>query len=400
MKTNILKISACFTVFLTMISDTITTNSNRQYLLVMNKITQRKDFNDTLVDIAQIISDTDNNVAIQNIKNFTETAEGKNLKTAFAHALEPHKQGQLPMSAIGLFMYDFYRLNLFGDQNDDIAAIFEMYLLTLHGIFTPITFKNVSSCKDLVKMHRGLSNNELITQTANSIKNLVTIIRKTPFEKLTDTSYLENVLLLELGLNDVNLYEFPSHLSQYYGKGFKAWEYPVQFAKFLVSLSNLSLNNYLEINVGRGTFIIVSEYLKRFNPNIKTYAINPQYSLMMDIYTNDINPDAELILDFNTSKRFLDISATEWDIAFIDGDRTFEGITSQYNLIKNNSNILIFQDIINDACPGVVSLWNILKKVYYKKNKIDEFTEQYEEVTKRQNRKYMGLGVIYKNILK
>jgi hypothetical protein len=120
----------------------------------------------------------------------------------------------------------------------------------------------------------------------------------------------------------------------------------------------------------------------------------------MDIYSNDINQDAEYILDFSVSKKFIDISSMQWDITFIDGDRSFEGITNQYNLMKKNSDILVFQDIVNDACPGVVSLWNILKKVYYKKNKVDEFTEQYEEVTKRQNKKYMGLGVIYKNILK
>lgn len=401
MNTNILKISAMCTIFLTMLSQEILTINNSLYISVMSKITQKNDFNDTLVDIAQLINNnSDEKIDIKNMRSFIETDTGKALKTTFIQALDPHRQGQTPLSAIGLFMYDFYKLNIFNSQTENIGKIFEMYLLTLHGISTQITFKDITTAKDLVRKHRYLFSQETIFQTINTVKNLVNLIRNAPLEKLTNATYLENILLLELGLNDVNLYEFPSNLSQYYGKGLKTWEYPVQFSKFLVSLSTLQLNNYLEINVGRGTFIIVSEYLKRFNPNIKTYSINPQYSLIMDVYINNINPNSELILDFSNSKRFLDVSSSQWDITFIDGDRSFEGITNQYNLIKKNSNILIIQDIVSDACPGVVSLWNILKKVYYKKNKIDEFTEQYEEVSKRQNRKYMGLGVIYTNILK
>lgn len=401
MKTNILKISTICTVFITMLSHDILTTNNRSYILIMNKIAQKGDLNDTLVDIAQFINNnSDEKIDIKTIRDFIETDAGKNLKNSFASALNPNRYVLQPLSAIGLFMHDFYTLNIFGNQTEDIGKIFEMYLLTLHGISAQIDFKDITTAKDFVKKHRCLFSQETISNTTNTVRNLVNIIRNAPFEKLTDATYLENVLLLELGLNDVNLYEFPSHLNQYYGKGFKTWEYPVQFAKFLVSLSKLQLNNYLEINVGRGTFVIVSEYLKRFNPNLKSYAINPQYSLIMDVYTNDINSDTEYILDFSTSKKFIDISSMQWDITFVDGDRSFEGITTQYNLIKKNSDILVFQDIVSDPCPGVVSLWNILKKVYYKKNKIDEFIEQYEEVSKRQNQKYMGLGVIYKNVLK
>ncbi|MBI2345145.1 hypothetical protein HYV10_03695 [Candidatus Dependentiae bacterium] len=121
---------------------------------------------------------------------------------------------------------------------------------------------------------------------------------------------------------------------------------------------------------------------------------------MLDLYTNELNQNTEYILDFSSSNRFIDLKNTTWDIAFIESGRSFQDISGQYNLLKNNAHILVFQDIINDAVPGIANFWNLIKKVYYKKNKIDEFTDQYEEVTKSQNKKYMGIGVIYKDILK
>ncbi len=402
MKTNILKTFTICTVFLTILSQEVLTKNNRLYILTMTKLAQKNDFNDTLLDIASIINNNnDEKIDISAIKNFTESDAGKNLKSSFLNALNPNKFVQLPLSAIGLFLYDFYQSNIFGGNTIEIGKIFEIYLLNLHQIAHQINFEEINTPKDFVQKHRILYSPNMISQTSNMIIKSVNLIRNASIEQLMDANYLENNLLLELGLNDVNLHEFPSHLNQYYGKGLRSWQYPNQFSKFLVSLSKLEINNYLEIGAGYGgTFIIVTEYLKRFNPHLKSYAIDPNYSLIMDIYTHEINQNTEYILDFSTSKRFIDLSTIVWDISFIDGNHAFEGVSADYKLVKDNSNILVLHDIINDACPGVVSLWNILKKVYYKKNKIDEFVEQYDEVLKNQNKKYLGIGVIYKNILK
>lgn len=402
MQTNIFQKSILCLALLTIPPHNILGKNNHLYISILNKFVQKNDFNTILLDIAsQINNNNDEKIDIETIKKFTESNEGKNLKNSFINALNPNQLKQLPVSAIGNFLYDFYQANIFGNQTTEIGKIFEIYLLTFHKITSPIHFDHTITAKDLIKKHRNLLSQETINNALVTLIKAISLIKNATLEQLTDADYLENNLLLEIGLNDVNLHEFPSHLNQYYGKGLKSWQYPNQFSKFLVSLSKLEIKTNLEIGVGYGgTFIIITEYLKRFNPNLKSYAIDPHYSIFMDIYANDINPDTTYILDYSTSKRFINLSDIQYDLSFIDGDHAFEAVTADYNLVKNNSNILVLHDIFNDACPGVVSLWNILKKVYYKKNKIDEFTEQYEEVTKRQNKKYLGIGVIYKNILK
>lgn len=376
--------------------------NNPLYLLILEKIAQKNDLNSTLVDIASIINKhSDEKINTVNIKEFITSDAGKALKESYQRALHPDRNVQQPLSAVGLFLYDFYQLNLFDDQTIEIGKIFELYLCSLYSIPTSLQLEKVVTPADLVKKHRFLYNEETIQNTLAMLKNLISLIQTTPLEKLQDALFVENELLPKLGLNDANLHEFPSHLKDFYGKGFRYWGYPAQFAQFLVSLSKHSIKNYLEISaLGRGTFIIITEYLKRFNPSMSSYAVDTHYSLITDLYCNEINQNTEYILDFSNSKRFIDIQKTQWDLTFIDGYRSFQDITGLYNLIKNNANIMVLQDISSDPCPGIGSLWNILKKVYYKKNKIDEFTQQYEEVTKRQNQKYMGLGVVYKNILK
>jgi hypothetical protein len=273
-------------------------------------------------------------------------------------------------------------------------------ILGFNNLFTTVNDSNSYeiTAKEFRQKYRQNIPESFVLNTKKMINGLIQLIQKASIEQLIDANYLENILLLQLGLNNENLNEFPSHLHQYYGKGIKSWQYPIQFSKFLVSLSKLKIDSYLEIGCRHGgTFIIICEYLKRFNPNLKSCAIDPYYSLIMDIYVNDITENAEYFVDFSQSTKFIDLSKHHWSIAFIDGDHSLAGVTTDYNLVKNNSDILVFHDIVNDVCPGVIKIWNDLKEKYSLDHKMDEFIEQYQEVLQREDKQYLGIGVFYQN---
>jgi len=59
----------------------------------------------------------------------------------------------------------------------------------------------------------------------------------------------------------------PDELYQFCGRGLHYWQYPNQFSKYLVRLSQFKVESYLEIGVRHGgTFVITVEYLSRFHP--------------------------------------------------------------------------------------------------------------------------------------
>lgn len=61
-----------------------------------------------------------------------------------------------------------------------------------------------------------------------------------PFkEEFLDSRFLEEDLLLKMGLNNEHLEEFPEELHPYTGKGLLVWQYPNQLSKLLVYLANL-----------------------------------------------------------------------------------------------------------------------------------------------------------------
>ncbi len=79
--------------------------------------------------------------------------------------------------------------------------------------------------------------------------SLANSIREKGLDCLSDPKKLEFDLLPSLGLNNENLREFPEELYPYCGRGLLHWQYPNQFSKYLVLLSKLRIERYLEIGV-------------------------------------------------------------------------------------------------------------------------------------------------------
>jgi len=114
------------------------------------------------------------------------------------------------------------------------------------------------------------------------------------------------------------------------------YQTPDQIAKALVYLSDYKINSYLEVGVFQGgTFLFVSEYLRRFNPKIQCTGIDP---------TDYLNPEIADIINAESWLSFL--PCTSDDVAGKPFD--FDGITTGWihgssKSVNSSSNMITCQ---------------------------------------------------------
>ena len=228
------------------------------------------------------------------------------------------------------------------------------------------------------------------------MKKVRDLISNLSLEQLTNESYIENNLLLKLGLNSENLNEQPVELSEHYGSGLglRIWQYPNQFSKYLVFLSQYAakINSYMEIGSRYGgTFVTHCEYLRCFNESFSK-------SVAVDLI--EIPPLLKEYCSFNKNSFFKQSDSTSeefsqylngefFDLVFIDGDHSYEGVLSDSEKTRNISNIQVFHDITSDPCPGVAEYWRKIKEECSETYNFYEFTDQYDSV----DGTFLGIGV-------
>ena len=221
----------------------------------------------------------------------------------------------------------------------------------------------------------------------------LTQLRTASLETLKDRVLLET-FIPKLGMNDEQIHEMPSIVSNNAG-GIRLFQYPNQIAPYLVFLSKLSITSYLEIGCRfGGNFMLTSEYLSRFNKVVKSVAVDLHTSPVKKYTTN--HTGFEFLKMNSRSESFANFAAQNWfDLIFIDGDHSYQGVRDDFNAVKRSSRIFVFHDITSTPCPGVAKFWAELKATG--EYDTHEFTEQYPEVTKRTGgKKYLGIGVAIK----
>jgi hypothetical protein len=234
---------------------------------------------------------------------------------------------------------------------------------------------------------------EIITKIIESGLDLsrVSLIRDSEIDALKSNTYLER-LILDLGTNVEKPEEQPEIVNKN-GGGLYIWQYPNQFSKYLLQLNKYKIESYMEIGCRwGGTFILTTEFLCKMNC-LKT-------SLAVDIIESpvklycDINKHSNFVMLNSSSKEFKELINDKWfDVIFIDGDHSYAGVSNDYNICKHKSNIFVFHDIISNACQGVVTFWNELKEQENEHFNFYEFIEQYDDVFKNTNKKYLGIGL-------
>jgi hypothetical protein len=221
----------------------------------------------------------------------------------------------------------------------------------------------------------------------------IKFIKESKLEDLQNSNYLEN-LIIKLGFNTEILREQPKIVKNN-GGGLLIWQYPNQFSKYLCLLNKLSVSSYIEIGCRwGGTFVLTTEYLKKFNVINKSVAVDIIDSPVKDYCIQN----SYLFLKVNSQSKVFQnyIKNNQFDLIFIDGDHSYEGLKKDYEICKDSGKIFVFHDIINDVCPGVVQFWHELKTKENDTYDFFEFTDQYQDVLISTNQKFLGIGVAIK----
>ena len=217
------------------------------------------------------------------------------------------------------------------------------------------------------------------------------------FLKETDIS---NMPLSELeehictfGLNNEVLQEQPRSLSSFYGKGLHLWQYPIQLAPYMKWVSELNVNSYLEIGCRwGGTFVVISELLKKNNPNIRLVACDPigESSILKEYRKFS---KFEYICHPSGSQEFADVVGTDIEMVFIDGDHSYQGCWRDWMLFTNNRNTkhIVFHDIDSSECRDVGMIWQRVKSDSFHAN---EFIRQYPREDIPLGRNFLGIGTL------
>ena len=215
-------------------------------------------------------------------------------------------------------------------------------------------------------------------------------------ESLKDKDFLEHFLIPHLGLNNEILNEQPEELSRFFGAGLqlKIWQYPKQFAPYLLCIGEnyKKIKSYMEIGCRHGgTFMLHCEYLSSLGSQIQRATAVDIIDLPESLsYYCGVESNYEFIKADSTSENFLNyINDKFFDLIFIDGDHSYEGVKNDAENTRDISNIQVFHDIVNQACPGVVSYWKEIKKTHKNIYNFYEFTDQYESV----EGSFLGIGV-------
>jgi hypothetical protein len=158
---------------------------------------------------------------------------------------------------------------------------------------------------------------------------------------------------------------------------------PDQIAKALVYLSRFKIDSFCEIGVMHGgNFIFCSEYLRRFNPNIKCMGVDPTNYLDSEI-REIIEKEMWLTFKSVTSDGILGIA---FDFAFIDADHTGIWPEKDYENVGRHAKICGFHDLQDPLWPDVATFWANLKGA--KKEKVEFLDDP-------SDRKTHGIGLTH-----
>jgi len=133
------------------------------------------------------------------------------------------------------------------------------------------------------------------------------------------------------------------------------WQRPEQLSlviKYLID--NCNIRSFLEIGTNKAsTFLILREYLLLKNQNLKSLTIDP-----FQLISNEIIK----FFKINYEKNNINAINGQYDLVLIDGDHDYSAVKYDFEKSINFSpKYILFHDIVDKYCPGVVTYWNEIK---------------------------------------
>jgi len=190
------------------------------------------------------------------------------------------------------------------------------------------------------------------------------LIRGADVESLSDPHRLAS-LIVQLGLNDEALDEFPAELHAHCGQGLRIWQYPLQFARYLARLSTLRIRSYLEIGIRHGGSLVATvEYLSRFHPLDFAIGVDVIDCPSIAAYRDD-RPE---IAFWCTSTQSGDFAARldrleGLDLVLIDSHHVEHQCRRELELLLGRASLIAFHDVANIGCPGVRTVWEEVRRL-------------------------------------
>lgn len=187
---------------------------------------------------------------------------------------------------------------------------------------------------------------------------MIEAIRGQEADTLRDPDRLE-LLIVELGLNDDGIEDFPRSLRPHCGRGLRIWQYPREFALYLSQLLRLDVRSYIELGIRHGgTFVMTVECLSRCNVATSALGVDIMPCPSMEAYER-LNPSATFLCVSTQSEEFehaLDRHGP-FDAALIDANHDAEECRHEFRLLRDRCSVIAFHDIVNPDFPDVGQVW-------------------------------------------
>lgn len=204
-----------------------------------------------------------------------------------------------------------------------------------------------------------------------------------------------------------HLREFPPELHEHCGRGIGIWQYPNQFEPYIEAIKahfgGGGPKTYVEIGVAAGgTFMATCDLLSP--TRAVAIDISPVIGTTIDDgRAGNKTPFDGLLAAFidgktreffcGTSRDFATSSRcpATIDLLFVDGNHSYEGVKADFEALGPRSRVVVFHDIVSDACPGVVRFWREIADAF--PGRTAEFIDQYDSVAGS----FLGIGVLFKD---
>jgi hypothetical protein len=142
------------------------------------------------------------------------------------------------------------------------------------------------------------------------------------------------------------------------------------------------------------------EYLNRLNPSLKSDCID---GVAPSLLVKHYSKKRELTyITAKSSDLYKHVgSQTNFDLVFVDGDHSKDGVMRDFELIKEKADIIAFHDIVNFKTLGAIEAWDLVKSKYGNDYDFFEIKEQYSEILdKHPGNLLFGIGVAVKKALR